>query len=137
MLKDQQLLKRNKDFFSYRQKNVSLRFLCSKCFDNCGSWQLWPFFSVWPHQSEVDYEVLENIQIHYFSNLYHNTYYHDQFLFFPYIFLMVKNLLSACHYNLLLITNRSWILTLHKGRIFRKNLIEKTFLTFKKWVKII
>ena len=42
----------------------------------------------------------------------------------------------ARHHNPLLITNRSWILTIHKGRIFWKNLLEKTFLTFKKWVKI-
>ena len=34
----------------------------------------------------------------------------------------------------LLIANRSWILTIHKDRIFWKNLHEKTFLTFKKRV---
>ena len=39
------------------------------------------------------------------------------------------------HHNPLLITNSSWILTIHKGRIFWKKLLEKTFLTFKKWVK--
>ena len=39
------------------------------------------------------------------------------------------------HHNPLLIRNRSRILTIHKGRIFWKNLLEKTFLTFKKWVK--
>jgi hypothetical protein len=39
------------------------------------------------------------------------------------------------HYNQLLIRNRSWIVTIHKDRIFWKNLLEKTFLTFKKWVK--
>ena len=39
------------------------------------------------------------------------------------------------HYNPLLIRNRSWILTIHKDRIFWKNLLEKTFLTSKKWVK--
>ena len=35
----------------------------------------------------------------------------------------------------LLITIHSSILTICKGRIFWKNLLEKTFLTFKKWVK--
>ena len=35
-------------------------------------------------------------------------------------------------FNPLLITNRSWI---HKGRIFWKKLLQKMFLTFKKWVK--
>ena len=41
----------------------------------------------------------------------------------------------ARHYNPLLIRNRSWILTIHKARILRKKLLEKTFLNFKKWVK--
>ena len=39
------------------------------------------------------------------------------------------------HHNPLFITNHSWILTIHKDRIFWKKLLEKTFLTFKKWVK--
>jgi hypothetical protein len=39
------------------------------------------------------------------------------------------------HYNPLVIRNRSWILTIHKDRIFWKNLLEKTFLASKKWVK--
>jgi hypothetical protein len=39
------------------------------------------------------------------------------------------------HYNPLLIRNRSWILAIHKDRIFWKNLLEKTFLASKKWVK--
>ena len=39
------------------------------------------------------------------------------------------------HHNPLLITNRSWILTILKDKIFWKNLLEKTFLSFKKWVK--
>ena len=43
----------------------------------------------------------------------------------------------ARHYNPLLIRNRSWILTIHKARILRKKPFEKTFLDFKKWVKII
>ena len=43
----------------------------------------------------------------------------------------------ARHYNPLLIRNRSWILTLHKARILRKKILEKTFLDFKKWVKSI
>ena len=38
------------------------------------------------------------------------------------------------HYNPLLIRNPSWLLTIHKGRLFWKKLLEKTFLTFKKWV---
>ena len=38
-------------------------------------------------------------------------------------------------YNLLLIKNRSWILTIHKDRMSRKKPFEKTFLDFKKWVK--
>ena len=38
------------------------------------------------------------------------------------------------HHNLLLIINRSWILTINKGRIFPKKLLEKQFLTFKNWV---
>ena len=36
-----------------------------------------------------------------------------------------------------MITNRSWILTIHKARILRKKPLEKTFLDFKKWVKSI
>ena len=43
----------------------------------------------------------------------------------------------AHHYNPLLIRNRSWILTIHKARLLRKNPLEKTFLNFKKWVKSI
>ena len=41
------------------------------------------------------------------------------------------------HHNPLLIRNRSWILTIHKGRIFRKKILEKKFLTFQKRVKSI
>jgi hypothetical protein len=41
----------------------------------------------------------------------------------------------APHYNPLLIRNRSWILTIHKAIILQKKLIEKSFLTFKKWVE--
>ena len=43
----------------------------------------------------------------------------------------------ARHHNPLLIRNRSWILTIHKGRILRKKPLEKRFLDFKKWVKSI
>ena len=39
------------------------------------------------------------------------------------------------HCNPLLIRNRSWIITIHKDKIFWKNLLEKTFLASKKWVK--
>ena len=39
------------------------------------------------------------------------------------------------HYNPLLIRNRSGILTINKDIIFWKNLLEKTFLASKKWVK--
>ena len=39
------------------------------------------------------------------------------------------------HHNPLLIRNRSWILTIHKDRIFWKNLLEKMFFTFKMWLK--
>ena len=42
----------------------------------------------------------------------------------------------ARHHNLLFIKNCSWILTIHKGRIFWKILLEKTCLTFKKWFKM-
>ena len=42
---------------------------------------------------------------------------------------------NARHNNPVLITNRSSTLTIHKGRIFWKTLLEKTFLNFKKWVK--
>ena len=44
-------------------------------------------------------------------------------------------LLYARHYNLLLIRNRSWILTIHKTRVLRKKFLEKLFLTFKKWLE--
>ena len=43
----------------------------------------------------------------------------------------------ARHCNLLLIRNRSWILTIHTARILRKKTLEKMFLDFKKWVKSI
>ena len=43
----------------------------------------------------------------------------------------------ARNHNLLLNTNRSSILTIHKSRILRKKPLEKTFLDFKKWVKSI
>ena len=39
------------------------------------------------------------------------------------------------HHNPLLITNHSWILTINKGRIFWKKIFDKSFFTFKKWVK--
>ena len=39
------------------------------------------------------------------------------------------------HYNPLLIRNHSWILTIHKDRIFWKKLLEKMFLASNKWVK--
>ena len=53
-------------------------------------------------------------------------------------FLCIWNQLPyARHYNPLLIRNRSWILTIYKARILRKQSIEKTFLDFKKWVKSI
>ena len=39
------------------------------------------------------------------------------------------------HYNLLLINNHSWILTVQKARILRKKLLRKSILTFKKWVE--
>ena len=42
----------------------------------------------------------------------------------------------ARHHNLLLITNSSWILIIHKGRIFWKNLLEKTFWPSKSGFKI-
>ena len=41
----------------------------------------------------------------------------------------------AHHYNPFLIRNHSRILTIHKARILRKKLLEKTFLDLKKWVK--
>ena len=47
------------------------------------------------------------------------------------------NIPYARHHNPRLIRNHSWILTIHKARILRKKLLEKTFLDFKKWVKTI
>jgi hypothetical protein len=47
------------------------------------------------------------------------------------------NIPYARHHNPLLIRNRSWILTIHKARIFRKKVLEKTYLDFKKWAKSI
>ena len=41
------------------------------------------------------------------------------------------HILYACHHNPLLIRNRSWILTMHKDRIFWKNLLEKKEMDFK------
>ena len=41
------------------------------------------------------------------------------------------------HHNLLLITNRSWVLTIHKARIFWKNLLENKEMVFKNGVKSI
>ena len=56
---------------------------------------------------------------------------HDKVMWWAFL-----NILYTCHHIRLLITNRSWILTIHKGRIFwKKNSNEKMFLTFKKWVK--
>ena len=43
----------------------------------------------------------------------------------------------ARHYNLLLIWNHSWILTIHKVRISQKNLLKKTVWYFKNGVKSI
>ena len=39
------------------------------------------------------------------------------------------------HHNPLLIRNRSWILTIHKNRIFWKNLLENKEIVFKNRVK--
>ena len=36
------------------------------------------------------------------------------------------------HHNPLLIRNFSWILTIHEGKIFRKNLLEKQFFDLQK-----
>jgi hypothetical protein len=43
----------------------------------------------------------------------------------------------ARHHNMLLITNRCWILTIQKNRHFRKNLLEDKELVFKKGGKSI
>ena len=43
--------------------------------------------------------------------------------------------MSARHYNLLLITKRSWIIAIHKDRIFWKNLLENKEMVFKNGVK--
>ena len=48
-----------------------------------------------------------------------------------------QNTVRARHHNPLLIRNHSWILTIHKARILRKKLIEKTFLVLKKRVESI
>ena len=44
-------------------------------------------------------------------------------------------LLYKRHHNPLLITNRSWILTIIKVRIFWKNLLENKEMVSKNWVK--
>ena len=41
----------------------------------------------------------------------------------------------VCHHNLLLIRNRSWILTIHKGRIFRKNVLKSKEMVYKNGLK--
>jgi hypothetical protein len=46
-----------------------------------------------------------------------------------------KNVLYGNHHNPLLITNRSWILAIHKNRIFWKNLLENKEIVFKNGVK--
>ena len=66
--------------------------------------------------------------------MFYSTY---SYLLANYICIQPSHILYARHHNPLLIRNRSWILTIHKGRIFWKNLLEKTFFTFKKWVKSI
>ena len=38
-------------------------------------------------------------------------------------------------YRMGAIITRSWILTIHKGKIFWKKLLKNTLITFKKWVK--
>ena len=43
----------------------------------------------------------------------------------------------ARHHNPLLITNRSWILTIHKYIIFWKNLLENKEMAFKNGVKYV
>ena len=77
MLKDQQLLKRNKDFFFVQAKKCKSQVSLLKMFWQLRKLAIVTFFSVCPQQSEVDYEVLENIQMYYFPNLYQNTYYHE------------------------------------------------------------
>ena len=47
------------------------------------------------------------------------------------------NILYARHHNLLLVRNRSWILTIYKDKIFQKTLLENKEMVFKKWVKSI
>ena len=54
-----------------------------------------------------------------------------------YKYLILGAVSYARHYNSLLIRNHFWILTIHKARILRKKTLEKKFLDFKKWVKII
>ena len=54
-----------------------------------------------------------------------------------YFFFVFNALPYERHYNLLLIRNCSWILTIHKTKIIRKKPLEKTFFNFKKWVKSI
>ena len=51
-------------------------------------------------------------------------------------FRVIFNLPYARHHNPFLIINRSWILTIHKDRIFWKNLLENKEIDFKNRVKI-
>ena len=55
-----------------------------------------------------------------------------KFVLIVYFILWIMN---TRHYIFLLIRNRSWILIIHKARILRKKLLNKSFLTFKKWVE--
>ena len=49
--------------------------------------------------------------------------------------LLFQQVPYARHHNPLLITNRSWILTIHKDKIFWKNLLENKEMVFKNRVK--
>ena len=76
------------------------------------------------------YQVLKCFWKFEFSNFFTFLFWtsHPNFLFpihIPY----------ARHHNPLLITNRSWILTIHKDRIFWENLLENKEMVFKNGVK--
>ena len=61
----------------------------------------------------------------------HSNYHTPAFSWLFFInFRLMRYLLYTCHHNPLLVTNRSWILVVHKGRIFWKKILEKKEMDF-------
>ena len=58
----------------------------------------------------------------------------NQYLFYSYK-LQSLHIPYSCHYNPLLITNRSWILTIRKDRVFWKKSLKNKEMDFKNGVK--